>query len=105
MTIADEPASTRKAARAGSLGMSTLGAAVALLGAAWWAFDADPMQGKVLLVLGWIVVVAGRFVGPRLSQRGQHVLLVAVSLAALLVVVDAVHLIQVINDQRAAHTD
>jgi hypothetical protein len=62
------------------------------------------MQGKVLLVLGWIFVVAGRFVGARLSQRGQRVLLVAVSVAALLVLVDAVHLLQVINDQRASHT-
>ena len=102
MTSVDGRVSTRKGAHAGSLGLSTLGVFVALLGAAWWAFDADPMRGKVLLLLGSILEVAGRFVGRRLTQRGQRVLLVAVSVAALLVLVDAVHLIQVINDQRAS---
>jgi hypothetical protein len=103
MTTIDGRVSTRKGAHAGSLGLSALGVAVALLGAAWWAFDADPMRGMVLLVVGWILAVAGRFVGQRLSQRGQRVLLVAVSVAALLVLVDAVHLIQVVSDQRASN--
>ena len=103
MTNAVDRISTRNGAHSGSLGLSALGVVVALLGAAWWAFDADPMRGKGLLLIGWILAITGRFVGHRLSQRGQRVLLVAVSLAALLVLVDALHLIHVINDQRASH--
>ena len=105
VTIADARISTRNGAHAGTLGLTILGVVVALLGAAWWAFDADPTRGKILLVLGVILAVGGRFVGHRLSRRGQRVLLVAVSVAALLVLVDAVHLIQVVNDQRASHAD
>jgi hypothetical protein len=103
VTIADGRISTRNGAHAGTLGLTILGVVVTLLGAAWWAFDADPTRGKILLVLGVILAVGGRFVGHRLSRRGQRVLLVAVSVAALLVLVDAVHLIQVVNDQRASH--
>ena len=104
MTIAGDRVSTGTGSRTGSLALSALGVVVGLLGAAWWAFDADPSRGKVLLVVGVILAIAGRGIGHRLGWRGQRILLVIVSVAALLVVLDAVHLIQVINDQRSAHS-
>jgi hypothetical protein len=103
MTQVEGQVSRRTGAHPGSLALATLGAVMGFLGAAGWAFDADPTRSKLLLALGAIVTVASRFVGHRLSRRGQRVLLVVVAIAALLVVVDAIHLIQVINDQRASH--
>ena len=104
MTTADGHVSADAEPRAASLALPALGAVVGLLGAAWWAFDADPTRGKVLLVVGVILAFAGRSIGHRVGPRGQRVVFVIVSVAALLVLVDAVHLIAVVDDQRAAHT-
>lgn len=87
----------------GSLALLALGLVVALLGAAWWALDADPLRGKALLLVGVATAVVGRALGGRLSARGERLLLVIVSVVALLTVIEVTHLSQVVNDQRAAH--
>ena len=80
-----------------------LGLALCVLGAAWWAFDADPGRGQVLLVAGVVVAVAGRGLVHRLGPRGQRLLVVIAVLVALLLLIDAVHLAQVALDQRGSH--
>ena len=104
MTIGEGRVSTGTEGRAGSLALSALGAVVGLLGAAWWAFDADPARGRALLVVGVVLAAAGHVVGDRLGRRGQRFLLVVVSVSALLVLADVVHLTQVIDAHGSAHS-
>lgn len=89
--------------RSGSRALSALGLALGLVGAAWWAFDADPLRGQVLLVVSAATAIAGRAVADRLSPRGQRLLLLVVSVLALGLVLEVVHLVQVVMDQRASH--
>jgi hypothetical protein len=103
MPVTDSRVRIAAARRTGSLALSTLGLLVGLLGAAWWAFDAGPRRGQVLLVIGATLAIAGRAIAQRLSPGGQRILLIVVSVAAVLVLIDAVHLIQVVDDQRASH--
>jgi hypothetical protein len=102
MTATGDPVPTTATRRSGSLALSALGLVVGLLGAAWWVLDADPVLGQVLLVLGAAVAIAGRAIAPRLGPRGERLLLIVVAVVALVVVVDAVHLVQVVIDQRAS---
>ena len=103
MSMTQFPAVVRVEGRLAALGLLAMGIVLAALGVAWWSFDADPLRGKVLLVLGVTAVVVSRILGRRLTASGQRVLLVVVGVLALLAVVDAVHFVQVVNDQRAAH--
>ena len=99
------PVSTAAERRSGSLALSALGLLLIVLGAAWWAFDADPTRGKGLLLVGAVLAVAGQMLGSRLSATGQRILLVVVVVLALLALAEGAHLVQVVNDQRASHLD
>jgi hypothetical protein len=103
--VTGSPDSTVAERRSGSLALSALGLALILLGAAWWALDADPARGKALLLVGAVLAVAGRMLGGRLSPMGQRILLVVVVGLALLTLAEGAHLVQVVNDQRASHLD
>lgn len=86
----------------GSNALLLVGGVIAVLGGAWWAFDADPARGRWLLLIGAVVMVVALAVMNRLSATGQKVVLVVALVLAVLAVVDAVHLVQTIQDQRAA---
>jgi hypothetical protein len=88
---------------ADAIGFSIVCLCGALVGAAWWAFDADRVRGRVLVVLGLLGVVAGRFADKRLTKGGHRILWGVVIVLALLTVVEARHAIQVIHFQREAH--
>ena len=96
------PVSKAAEGRPGSLSLSALGLVLLLLGAAWWAFDADPTRGKELLLVGAVLAVTGKMLGGRLSPMGQRILLVVVLGLALLTLAEVAHLVQVVNDQRAS---
>jgi predicted MFS family arabinose efflux permease len=85
----------------GSNALLLVGGVIAVLGAAWWAFDADPARGRWLLLIGAVVMVVALAVMNRLSASGQKVLLAIALVLAVLAVVDAVQLVQTINEQRS----
>jgi hypothetical protein len=87
----------------GSLSLMAVGVVALVLGVSWWAFDADPSRGKFILVAGVALVVLAQLLRGRLGASGKRLVLVVAVLLALLLIIDAVHLVQVINDQRAAH--
>ncbi|GAA1236293.1 hypothetical protein [Oryzihumus leptocrescens] len=97
------PEVSERAKTQGTRALLVVGVIAAVLGAAWWGFDADPRQGKVILVLGVAAVTAGRVLSGRLSSSGQRALLVIVAVLAVLTLLGAVHLVQVVNYQRASH--
>ena len=103
MTATGSLAPTDSTRRSGSRALSALGLVMGLVGAAWWAFDADPLRGQVLLVVGAAAAVTGRTITHRLGPRGQRLLLIVVAVVALVLVIEAVHLVQVVADQRASH--
>ena len=74
-----------------------------VLGAAAWAFDADPVLGKLLVIVGVVAAAAGRILVRRPSPRAQRVAWVVAALLAVLAAADAVHTVQVINGQRESH--
>ena len=103
MTATGSLAPTDPTRRSGSRALSALGVVIGLVGAAWRAFDADPLRGQVLLVAGAAAAIAGRTVTHRVGPRGQRLLLIVVTVVALVLVIEAVHLVQVVMDQRASH--
>jgi hypothetical protein len=80
---------------ADTIGFSIVCLCGALVGAAWWASDANRVRGRVLVVLGLLGVVAGRFADKRLWG--------VVIVLTLLTVVEARHAIQVIHFWREVH--
>ena len=58
------PEVSERATTQGTRALLVLDVIAAVLGTAWWAFDADPRQGKVILVLGIAAVTASRVLSP-----------------------------------------
>jgi len=85
----------------GSNALLLVGGVIAVLGGAWWAFDANPGHGRWLLLLGAVVMVVALTVMNRLTATGQKVVLAVAVVLAVLAVVDAVSLVQTINEQRS----
>jgi hypothetical protein len=81
-----------------------VGVVALAVGAVWWAFDADPARGNVILVLGLVAVVVGVVSAHRASAPGQRILFVIAGLLATLLVLDIVQLVRVLVDQRSAHS-
>jgi hypothetical protein len=88
---------------ADTIGFSIVCLCGALVGAAWWASDANRVRGRVLVVLGLLGVVAGRFADKRLTKVGHRILWGVVIVLTLLTVVEARHAIQVIHFWREVH--
>jgi hypothetical protein len=85
---------------ADAIGFAVVCLCGALVGAAWWGFDADRIRGRVLVGLGLLGVVAARFADKRLTTVGHRILWGVAIVLALLTVVEARHAIQVIHLQR-----
>lgn len=77
------------------------GVVAALLGVFAWGWDVDPGAGKAWLAVGAVSALAGWWANRSgVSTAVSRVLLVVAVVLAVVVVTDAVHLVQLSNLQR-----